>query len=387
VSGPKLVFVSNLFPDSTEPGLGLYNARIVRQLAARGEVRVIAPRPSWRMQPPARTARTEDAAVQPSFPRAWYVPRVGSHVNHLLMAEALRTPLGALRRSFPYQAILASWIYPDACAVARIAPELGVPFVAVAQGSDVHQYLEVPARRRIILDHMARAAAIVTRSEELRRLLVGAGLDGRRIQVIYNGVDHDVFHPARGAADRAAARAALGWDAAAEVVLYVGNLVPVKNPRLCLDAFARVASERGRARMVMVGDGPLEAELRGAAHARVSLVGRKGEREVAALMRAADVLCVPSDNEGVPNVILEGLASGLPVVATRVGGIPEIVTSPLLGTLVPRGDVGALAAALTAALATPARSAEIAAHGARYAWPATVDAYLTVLTRAIGKAH
>jgi glycosyltransferase involved in cell wall biosynthesis len=131
----------------------------------------------------------------------------------------------------------------------------------------------------------------------------------------------------------------------------------------------------------MVGDGPLERELRAAAHARVSLVGRKSEQEVAALMRAADVLCVPSDNEGVPNVILEALASGLPVVATRVGGIPEILASPVCGALVPRGEPAALASALMAALAAPARSAEIAAHGARYAWPAAIDAYLAVLAR------
>ncbi len=371
----KLVFVSNLFPDATEPGRGLYNARIVQHLAERVDVRVIAPRPSWRPGFEARHARPEDAAVFPIFPRAWYVPRVGSRLNHVLMGEALRGPLRELQRSFGCDAILASWVYPDACGVARVAGELGVPFVAVAQGSDVHQYLEIPARRAIILDGLAKARAVVTRSEELKRLLADAGVDRHKIHVIYNGVDDRVFHDE----GRAEARAALGWAPQDEVVLYVGNLVRVKNPRLLLDAFARVASERPHAKLVMAGAGDLEEELRNAAHARVSLIGRKPERQVAELMRAADVLCVPSDNEGVPNVLLESLASGTRAVATRVGGIPEIITDEIAGTLVGRGDVRGMAAALQASLASrPDRSA-VAQRGARYRWPTAIDAYLKLL--------
>jgi glycosyltransferase involved in cell wall biosynthesis len=369
----KLLFVSNLFPDRTEPGRGLYNARIVQRLAERAEVRVVAPRPSWRWHFPPRAARPEDESAQPIFPRAWYVPRVGSHLNHLLMTEALRGPLASLRSTFAYDAILASWIYPDACAVARIAPSLGVPFVAVAQGSDAHQYLQVPARRRIIVEHLRGARAVVTRSAELSRLLAGAGVSRDKLRVIYNGVDRQVFHPG----DRLAARAQLGWDADGEVVLFVGNLVPVKNPRLLVEAFGQLS--RPRARLVIAGEGPLLEELRAAAGARVTFVGRKREPEVALLMRAANVLAVPSDNEGVPNVILEAQASGLPVVATRVGGIPEVVDRALLGVLVARDDATAMAAALRAVLSAPQPTGEIAAHAARYDWDRAIDAYFEAL--------
>jgi glycosyltransferase involved in cell wall biosynthesis len=373
----KLLFVSNLFPDTTEPVRGLFNARIVKHLGARAEVRVVSPRPSWRWSVVDRRARPDDETARPAFPRVWYVPKIGSRVNHLLMAEGLQRPLERVRREFRYDVILASWIYPDACGVARVAKRLGVPFVAVAQGSDVHQYLSVPARRRVIVEAMREAGAIVTRSEELRRLLIDAGVDGEKIRVIYNGVDGEIFHPG----DRGEARQALGWSADEDVVLYVGNLVPVKNPRLLIEAFAEVERVRPTARLVIAGDGELRGALGVMVGPRVTFVGRKPEREIATMMRAANVLCVPSDNEGVPNVILESLASGLPVVATRVGGIPEIIDRDVLGTLVPRGDRPALRAAIVAALTAPARSAEVAAHAKKYSWSATIDAYLEVLAR------
>jgi glycosyltransferase involved in cell wall biosynthesis len=374
----KILFVSNLFPDTTEPVRGLFNARIVKHLQARAEVRVVAPRGTWKWGVAPRRSRPDDEPARPIFPRVWYMPKIGSRVNHLLMAEGLKSTLEEVRREFRYDVILASWIYPDACGVARIAKQMGVPFVAVAQGSDVHQYLSIPARRRIIVDALQNAGGVVTRSEELRRLLVEAGVDGKKIVVIYNGVDCDVFHPG----DRGDARQTLGWPTNDEVVLYVGNLVPVKNPRLLVEAFAGV--DRPNARLVIAGDGELRDSLRAIAGPRISFVGRKPEREIATMMRAANLLCVPSDNEGVPNVILEALASGLRVVATRVGGIPEIVDRELLGTLVERGDGKRLSVAISSSLAAPDRAGEIAAHATKYSWAATTDAYAEVLRNVQG---
>ena len=336
---------------------------------------MIAPRPSYSLRAEERSARVEDAAAAPIFPRAWYVPRVGSRVNHLLMAASLRGPIARVKRDFPFDAVLASWAYPDGCGVAELARLSGFPFIVVAQGSDIHQYLGNPTRRRIILASLARAGAVVTRSEELARLLREAGLPKEKVHVIYNGVDGEVFH----ARDRADARTALGYAATERVILYVGNLVPVKNPTLLVDAFSQLGDPN--ARLVIAGDGELKDALKARANERVSFVGRKPEREIAQLMRAADTLCVPSDNEGVPNVILEAFACGLRVTATRVGGIPEIVTEPQLGELVPKGDAMALSTALARSLAAPDRSSEIAAHASRYTWQRTAAAYVALFEK------
>ena len=383
----KVVFVSNLYPDTVEPGRGLPNARLVRHLSERAEVRVIAPRPTLPFRPERpRTPCAEDRAVAPVFPFAWYVPKVGSRVNHLLMALALRAPLARLAREFHFDAVLAAWVYPDGCAVAELSRLMGFPFAVVAQGLDVYDYLKIPARRRIITRLMARSGAVITRSQRLARLLGEAGVPPGLTHVIYNGVNTDVFRPG----DLLAARRELGWPAESKTVLYVGELLPVKNPLLLVDAFAQLQRRLPEAQLVMVGDGTLRSVARARAQelgvsAKVLFLGLRPEREVAGFMRAADVLCIPSRNEGVPNVMLEAFASGLPVVATRVGGIPEILDQDYLGALVEPGNAPALADALFATLAVPRRRDEILARAQRHSWPDTAGAYLALLERAVGQ--
>jgi glycosyltransferase involved in cell wall biosynthesis len=138
----------------------------------------------------------------------------------------------------------------------------------------------------------------------------------------------------------------------------------------------------------MAGGGPLEtacrelAERRGLG-SRLILAGRKTPGEIATLMNAADVLALPSRNEGVPNVILEAFASGLPVVASRVGGIPEVLDREVLGRLPPEGDVQAFTAALEQQLAAPRDPSAIRAHAERFSWRAAADSYREILARAI----
>ena len=100
-------------------------------------------------------------------------------------------------------------------------------------------------------------------------------------------------------------------------------------------------------------------------------------------MRVADVLCMSSLNEGLPNVVIEAMASGLPVVATNVGGIHELIDEPWKGTLVPSGDDTALAAALNEALFRPLDRARIAAYGQGLSWARTADACDAILREAM----
>lgn len=376
----KLLFVSNLYPDATEPQRGLYNARLVRHLGELCEVRVVSPRPAWPLCPgPRRAARAEDARFAPCFPPGWYLPKIGSRFNPALMAASLRPILRRLRREWPFDLALASWVYPDGCAVARLAGELGFPFGAVAQGTDVHQYLAHPIRRRLIVDALNRARVVIARSGELSRLLREAGVDAGRLRVIYNGVDTTVFQPG----DRLAARRQLGWPAAGAVVLFVGNLLPIKNPLLAVAAVGELKARKPPgARLVMVGDGPLRDRVSQTAREQgveVVLPGAKPAAEVALCLQAADVLCVSSDNEGLPNVLLEALACGLPVAATRVGGIPEILTSPEAGRLAPPGDAAALAEAIAQVLAEAPSPAAVSRSAERFSWPSTARAYFEAL--------
>lgn len=374
---PRLLFFSNLFPTAAEPYRGLDNATLLHALEPHFDIRVLSPRPSLPWSRAHFAARPGDASLQPRWSRAAYLPKIGSPVNHLLMAASVRGDFESVLREFRPAVLLSSWIYPDSCAALRLAAGR-LPVVSIAQGSDIHQYLTMPGRRGIILGTLPGAGAVITRSRELSRILVEAGFPAGKLHTIYNGVCLETFQPR----DQAAARREAGLPAEGRVILFVGNFYPVKNPLLLIEACARMAE---KPLLVMAGGGPLEPDCRELARrlgigSRVIFAGRKSPGEIARLMNAADLLALPSRNEGVPNVILEAFASGLPVVASRVGGIPEVIDRDFLGHLTPPGDVAALAAALDEQLATPRDQDAIRRHGESFSWQAAAEAYRSILS-------
>jgi glycosyltransferase involved in cell wall biosynthesis len=378
----KVLFISNLFPDTAEAYRGLDNACLLHYLAAHCELRVVSPRPALPLVPVTRNRRSrpEDERFHPVYLDVPYVPKIGSLVNHRLFARELRQPIETLRREFPFDAVLCSWLYPDGCAVMRLAEEWKTPAVLIAQGSDVHSYLRMTVRRSLIVAAATSASAVVTRSADLASQLQAAGVPGARVHPIYNGVDRAVFHPG----DRTAARRELSLPVDGKIILFVGNFYPVKDPLMLVRAHARVCRSLPDTRLVMVGGGPLEGKVRSLADSlgfgsRVMLVGRKSAVEVAQYLRAVDVLCLSSRNEGVPNVVLEAFASGIPVVSTKVGGVFEVLCHDFLGRLCAPGDPTSLAVALQETLLKPTEPDRIVQYAARFSWEAAALAYFRLL--------
>jgi len=369
----NVLFISNLFPDTTQPWRGLDNATALAALReARPDwtIRALCIRPS--LKPLALKCREVDEWLKPQYASTLYVPRFGG-LNHRFFASAVRRHVGPEKPDV----VLCSWLFPDACGTHLAIPD--VPQVSIAQGSDVHRYLDMPMRRKAILRMAATSSAIITRSADLKVRLIKAGADEQRVHPVYNGVDHGVFKPA----DRDEARRELGLDAEGKIVLFVGNFLPVKGIDLLIDACAQVTP---RPSLVLIGNGPLEPALRERAAQRglkVIFAGRHNASSVARHMQAADVICLSSLNEGVPNVLLEAMACGKPVVSTRVGGIHEVV--PLgsgLGHLVEGRDPRAYAQSLSAALSVPAESTALAEHAQQFNWPATAEAYARLIESA-----
>jgi glycosyltransferase involved in cell wall biosynthesis len=237
-----------------------------------------------------------------------------------------------------------------------LARALGVPLVTTLRGYDVHRsraalllsgrlsWMRYALGQRRLMEEGALFLAV---SDALRSRAAALGFPEDRLVTHCNGVDLGVFHPAP-------------TPPSERMVLHVGRLVEKKGTALLIDAFARL--EAPGASLVIVGDGPLRGELERRAASlgeRVRFLGHLAPDEIAALMRRAWLLAAPSltardgDAEGLPNVVVEAAASGLPVVASAHAGIPEAVEHEASGLVVPEGEVAPLAEALQALLASP----------------------------------
>jgi len=246
-----------------------------------------------------------------------------------------------ISKFFKFDLILATWVYPDGFGSLIAAKLLKVPIVVSGHGSDINIYSKYFLRRRIIAYTLKNCQQVIAVSNALKEKMISIGTPEERIQVLLNGVDAGLFKPM----DRDKCRAKLGLPHDKKIVLYVGNLEHVKG----VDILAQAALDFPQnAILIMVGSGKLKPRLKLTNH--MKLVGVRPHDEIPLWMNAADVFCLPSRNEGCPNVLLEALACGTPVIASRTGGIPEIIHSESLGILIFPGDSVALSCAVKEAL-------------------------------------
>lgn len=383
MSKPRLLFISTHFPDTREPHRGLDNAALLHQLRDRWDIATLAVRSVLPFGGKDWEPRTDDAVLFPRYVAANYLPKIGRTVNHRLMAKSLRKKLGTLNGSF--QVALTTWLYPDSCAVSLLANELNFPFVAVAHGADVHECSDSPDRGKLVTDLLPAASAIVTRSKEAASTLVAMGLPNERVYPVYNGVNLELFQPG----DSLAVREEIGLPNDRRIILFVGEFVPTKNPLVMIEAFARLREDEEfeNSVLVIVGGGPLVDEMtfragRGRTADHVLFAGRQPPANIAKFMQAADVLCLPNEREGVPNVVFEAFATGLPVVASSGGGIEEVHSGGVLGRLSPSRDIDGLVEALKQTLAAQPQRESIRQHGAQFTWARAADTYHKLLTEA-----
>jgi len=346
----RILVVTSQFPIAGEPNRGRPILQTVRELARLADVRVVSPVATYpRWARPRSYLFRAPAAQQVQGCDTEYVtypalPMVSRPFNGHLCGMAVA---GAMRRFAP-DVVLSYWLYPDAFGAMRAASRLGIPWVAGARGSDLRVRDAVSRVLTGQVVHRARRLLVV--SEDLRSVAIeryGAAAD--RTVTIPNGCNAAIFHPA----SRSDARRELGIDANARLLVYVGRLVPEKGLRELLEATRELSREHPHVELALIGDGPLRRELdqsaSGIAGVPVHLPGAMDAPQVARWMAASDLVALPSYSEGHPNVLVEALASGRPVVATHVGGIPEVVDASC-GVLVPPRDARALSGALAQVL-------------------------------------
>lgn len=377
----KVLVLTNLFPSPWDPLRSPFNRQQFERLGERHEVDVITAvdfrERFGRKRKPfrAENLRTDHFVF-------FYPPLIGRSLHAASWLLSLLVQKARRLRRARYDCMLLSWGYPDAAAASWLARRLGIPYVVKVHGSDLNVKAEQAGVRPQIRYALRGAHAVVAVSQALADKAVAMGVNPARVHVLYNGVESSLFHPG----SLSEARARLSLPADERILLYVGNLKDTKGCLDLLDALPHVLLNQPDANLLFIGAGPCRDALLQRATAlgcqdRVRLVGAIEHDALGDWFRAADLLCLPSHNEGVPNVVLEAMACGTPVVATRVGGIPEVLPEHA-GILVNVRDRIGLEGALVDALSKPWDSARIASHAARFRWDENIHALSDVLEEA-----
>jgi len=287
----------------------------------------------------------------------------------------------------------AHWLVPNLLAAAPLSSRL--PIVVGLHGSDVFT-AEKPAIRAWARRALGRTRALTSCSPELARRVEAIGFPAERSHVIPYGVDSELFRP--DPSRRAIWRSKLGISETAPLVLGVGRMATKKGFELLIDAFAAVVERLPEAHLVLAGGGDLLDTLRLRAAAlpgRVHFPGPVLHDALPDLYRAADLFALPAVHDrkgnvdGLPNVILEAMASALPVVGTHVSGLPLAIRPGENGWLVGEGEVAPLSAAIVEALANPDRSRAMGAAARAFTrveltWDAVAARYRAAYVEAIG---
>lgn len=344
----RITVITPLFPTADQPFRGLPIYQTLLELKELATVNVICPVAKYprMLQRKSYVTSTPPADFQPGGLHTAYVeypllPLVTRGLNGFTAAKRI---MAATSETKP-DLILSYWLYPEGFASIMVGSRLKVPVIVGSRGSDL---LRIPGAvtRYFTRETLRRADYVLTVSKDLHRQAIELGADPSRLRSILNGCDVQIFRPA----DKNAARESLGLDADGKVIVFVGRLDWRKGLRELLAASVVLKKTFPSLRVAIVGFGPISDEITQLAHKlgleeNIILPGGKDPKSVANWIAAADACCLPSYSEGCPNFVLEALACGRPIVATTVGGTPEIVDGEC-GILVPPRDEHQLATAL-----------------------------------------
>jgi glycosyltransferase involved in cell wall biosynthesis len=288
-----------------------------------------------------------------------------------LLAAASLPVLTRLQEQRDFDLIDAHYFFPDGVAAIRLGRRLKKPVVITARGTDVNLIPELPGPRRMIQEAAREAAGIIAVSQALKDAIVGLGIPGERVTVLRNGVDLDLFQPH--ARDETRARLGLSGP----TLLSVGHLIERKGHELVIGALPSLPGYR----LLIAGDGPERARLERLSHAlkvenRVSFLGALPHERLHKIYAAADALVLASSREGWPNVLLESMACGTPVVASNIWGNPEVVSRPEAGVLMGERSAAGVAEGVRRLFgALPARGAT-RRYAEEFSWDATSQGQL-----------
>ncbi len=374
----KVLVFTTLYPNNIWPNQGVFiKERMTRFATLDGcDVKVIAPVPyfpalkanwRWRFSQVARFEVRDELDVY--HPRYFITPKCGMSFYGVLMFLSVLPAVKRLRKDFDFDLIDAHFVYPDGFAAVLLGKYFHKPVAVSARGSDINVYATFPMIRWMLKYTLNEAKTVIAVSQALKETISNLAIPSDKVFVVPNGVDAKKFYRI----PKEAARSELDLPNK-RIILSVGNLTENKGFDMLIKAFARLSNEPWGHDLflIIVGDGTMRPQIESLIYSlrlsdKIMLAGAVPHEKLNLWYNAADLFCLMSEREGWPNVLLEALACGVPVVATAVGGIPEIVCSDDIGMLTEREEAK-IAESIRAALAKPWCVDQLLEYARKFSW-------------------
>jgi teichuronic acid biosynthesis glycosyltransferase TuaC len=340
----KILVFTSLYPNNIWPNHGIFIKERMSQFAKLDgcEVKVVAPVPyfpavkvNWRWRFSQVVCKEIRDGIEVYHPQYFITPKVGMAFYGWMMFLSALPVVKTIQKEFNFDLIDAHYVYPDGFAAIQLGRFFRRPVVVSARGSDINVFKTFPLIRKLLQYVLQRADRVVAVSQPLKEAMVQLGIPEEKICGIPNGVDPEKFY----SIPKEQARRELGLPNR-RMILSVGNLTSNKGFDLLVRALRILVDEfhEQDLQLVIIGEGFHRSQLEKTISLlnlgdRIRMPGTVPHEKLGYWYSAADVFCLASKQEGWPNVILEALACGTPVVGAAVGGIPEIIVNEDIGLL------------------------------------------------------
>lgn len=375
----NILVLTTLYPNNVQHRHGIFIENRVKELVKRYpevKVKVLAPVPyfpSWLpIEEYKKYSEVEGKEIRCELevfhPKYWVIPKIGMNITpHFLYQTCLKSISEIQATGFIIDVIDAHYFYPDGVVASWIGKKLNIPVMVTARGSDINVIPENKIARKRIVKALTDIQASAAVSQALADEMVKLAPKATAPVVLRNGVDLDFFHPN---ANKPELPFTLAEDE--KLILSVGNLVELKGHHLVIEAL----NSLDKVKLIIIGEGEQKNTLQKLVEKlsltdRVYFTGNIMQAELPGYYAAADVLVLASSREGMPNVLLESLACGTPVVATDVGGSSEVINDSYVGELIVVRNVISVARALTKVLANKTVRDKIRQLSQQFGWQET----------------
>ncbi len=390
----KLLLITNLFPTPSEPERGIFTFQLAKRLKKHCDLTIVCPLPwfpNWPFLPiPEKyrqlantPVRYEIDGITVHSPKYLLIPKLAENYHARLMYLGIKRYIFKIHNQVSFDIINSHWLFPDSVATAKIAKKLKVPHIATGCGCDVNQDIYKQSKGEDILTMLTDATAITVKSNSLKHVLIENHISEEKITVISNGVDVNQFM----VLDKEGCRKQLSINTKFPVILYVGRLSEEKNVGSLLNAIALLKADKIFVQLYLIGEG-IQKEYLSCLVIKLGIqdfihfVGRVDHDDIGIWMGATDYFCLPSLREGCPNVILEALGCGVPVLASKVGAIPDVVTKET-GILFSPTNVEDIANSIKQAVGTKWSADSISASVNKLSWEHAANQYYEVFEKSI----